>query len=493
MSKSKTEELFGGMSVQTVTMIIMAILEMFMFSFWSRHLTKQDFGYMSAILGILALVEVISQAGLGSAIIQKKDASKEFVSTAFSLSILLGIGGSLLVFILSPVLARLVADETITNPLRLMSMVLLIHSMLSVANSQLTKQLRFMRLSIISVSSYVLGSVIGIVLIMNGFGLWALMCASLIVPLINLVLIYCTSISMPRFGIRKKEIKGIVNYGGWLTVGSLFNAFSQRADSLLMSRLLSVEALGAYNRPAGFVNTISTKINSVFDTVLFPLLSDIQDDQSKVKDVMLRSISILNSCSIVLAAIFFFNAELIITIFFGNQWLELVPVMRIVSLAVIFRIDGRLVDCFFRSLGLVKLGAYLRFVQGIIVVVAIVIGSRFGIIGVAVSLVLSDIIIIITKVLALTISVKVSIGDVIIKWLLAWRSILPFLVISIPYMLISHNLLINIVYAVLFTIVFVSEFIIWPKMVGGEYAVLVSPFLSKILGKLKSKIHKKNV
>lgn len=479
MGKSKTEELFGGMSVQTATMIIMAIFEMFMFSFWSRHLTKQDFGYMSAIAGILALVEVISSAGLGAAIIQKKKASIDFVSTAFSLSILLGVSVSLLVFASAPLLARLVADDTITNPLRLMSIVILIHSMLSVANSQLTKQLRFMRLSVISISSYILGSIIGITLVLNGFGLWALIASSIAFPLLNLVLIYCTSISMPRWGIRKKEIKSIVNYGGWLTLGSLFNAFSQRADSLLMSRLLSVEALGAYNRPAGFVNTISTKINSVFDTVLFPLLSDIQDDQSKVKDVMLRSISILNSCSIVLAAIFFFNAELIITVFFGNQWMELVSVMRIVSIAVIFRIDGRLVDCFFRSLGLVKLGAYLRFAQGIIVVIAIVIGSKFGIIGVAVSLVVSDIIVILSKVVALAISVKVSIASVTKNWVLAWKSILPILVISVPYLCIPHSLLINIGYAVLFTIVFVCEFIICPNIVGKEYSEAVSPFIEK--------------
>jgi len=487
MKKSKTEELFGGMSVQTVAMIITAVLEMIMFSFWSRHLTKQDFGYMSAINGILALFEVISQAGLGSAIIQKKNATKEFVSTVFSLSILLGVGVSLLVFAFAPLLARLVADETITIPLRVMSLIILIHSMLSVAAGQLTKQLRFKRLAVINISSYVLGSLVGVVMVLNGFGLWALIASALSNTLLNVVLIYCTSLPLPHWGVRKQEVGGIVNYGGWLTIGSLFNAFSQRADSLLMSRLISVEALGAYNRPAGFVNTISMKINSVMDTVLFPLLSDIQDDKSKVQNVLLRAISILNSFSVVLAAVFFFNAELIISIFFGNQWMDLVPVMQIVSIAVVFRIDGRLVDCFFRSLGLVRLGAYLRFGQGIIVAAGIIIGSRFGIIGVAVSLVTANILVIVSKVLALVISVKVSLSEVIKQWVKAWRSLLPVLAISIPYLCIPHSLIINICYAIAFTVVIICEFIIWPKIVGREYAEAVSPFIGKLLGNISKK------
>lgn len=487
MSKSKTDELFGGMSVQTITMLVMAVFEMLMFSFWSRHLTKQDFGYMSAIAGILALVEVISQAGLGSAIIQKKDATKEFVSTAYSLSVLLGIGVSLLVFAFAPLLARLVANEAITNPLRLMSTVILIHSMLSVANSQLTRQLRFMRLSVISISSYVLGSIVGIVLVLNGFGLWALIGSSIAVPFLNLVLIYCTSIPLPRWGIRKSEISGIVSYGGWLTVGSLFNAFSQRADSLMMSRLLSVEALGSYNRPAGFVNTISLKVNSVFDTVLFPLLAGIQDDMKKIHDVLLRSINLLNSFSIVLAAVFFFNAELIITVFFGNQWLELVPVMRIVSIAVVFKIDSRLVDCFFRSLNYVRLGAILRFVQGGIVVLAIIIGAHYGIIGVAVAITTSEIIVILMKVTALVLKVKVSIFEVIKRWILSWRSFLPILVISIPYLLIHHSLVINIVYACVFSIVLLCEFVLWPQIVGKEYKATVGPQIERIKEKIRMK------
>lgn len=485
MAKSKTDELFNGMSVQTIAMIATAVVEMLMFSFWSRHLSKQDFGYMAAIGGILSIVECISSAGLGSAIVQKKDASKEFISTAFTLSFILGVIGMFVVFVFAPQLALLVAtDDYLSTPLRIMSITVLLSTLLSVSSNQLIKQLRFLRVAVISIVSYVCSSLLGILLALKGFGLYALIAVSIATPLINIALIYITSLKIPHLGIHKKYVSGIVSYGGWLTAGSLFNAFTIKADSLMLSRLLSVEALGAYNRPAGFVNNISTRINSIFDTVLFPLLSDIQDDDKKVHDVLLRSISLLNSCSIVLAAIFFFNAELIITVFFGVQWMELVPVMRIVSIAVVFKINGRLVDCFFRSLNLVRLGAILRFVQGGIVIVAIIIGARFGIIGVAVAITLSDIIVILMKVLALVLKVKMSVWKVVKCWFFSWRSILPVFVITIPYLFIPHSIVFNIVYASIFSLVLLCEFVIWPQVVGKDYANTVGPQIEKLIRKV---------
>lgn len=71
----------------------------------------------------------------------------------------------------------------------------------------------------------------------------------------------------------------IVNFGGWLTLSVVFRNFANQADKLLMSKFLSVASLGAYNRPKEFIDTISTKLNGIFDTALFPILSGIQDQK----------------------------------------------------------------------------------------------------------------------------------------------------------------------------------------------------------------------
>ena len=278
---NKTNTLFKGLSTQTLITIIMGVLEITYFAIMSRLLTKSDFGYFAAISAVICMS--LSDAGLGSAVIQKKDASERHVSTAFSLSCIMGGVFSVLLFLLSPWIANLIADDTLILPLRMMSSTIFMHSLISVGNALLYRKLNFRRIGINSVCSYFLSSCIGVVLAYKGFGLMSIVFANIIYSVFILIFLFGFCVKFPHWGIYKEETKGIVSFGGWLTIGVVLNNISFQLDKLVLSKWLSVEALGAYNRPAGVVSMISTKINGIFDTVLFPMLADMQDNKEKIK------------------------------------------------------------------------------------------------------------------------------------------------------------------------------------------------------------------
>ena len=81
---------FKGVSVQSAITITIGLMELIVFSLMSRLLSKSDFGYFAALSGITTICTSLTEAGLGSAIIQKKDASISFIQTAFSLSWIFG-------------------------------------------------------------------------------------------------------------------------------------------------------------------------------------------------------------------------------------------------------------------------------------------------------------------------------------------------------------------------------------------------------------------
>lgn len=482
---NKTNTLFKGLSIQTLVTIIMGVLEITYFAVMSRLLTKTDFGYFAAIGGVMAICMSLSDSGLGSAVIQKKDASDKHVSTAFSLSCIMGGVFSVLLFFLSPYIAVLIADDTLTLPLQIMSSTIFMHSLISVGNALLYRKLNFKRIGINSVCSYFLSSCIGVFLACNGFGLMSIILANILYSVFILIFLFGFCVKFPRWGIYKEETKGIVSFGGWLTIGVILNNISHQLDKLVLSKWLSVEALGAYNRPAGFVSTISTKINGIFDTVLFPMLADMQDDKEKVKSVFIRAVSLLNSFSVILAISFLFNAELIINVFFGAEWLNIIPIMQIVSLSVIFNINGRLVDCFFRSLNYVKLGTELRFLGAILTLVCIYIGAQYGIIGVAWGLFISNVSLIIIKMIALCLRIQSNLFEMFKCWLFAWKpAIIPGLM-GIVYLGLPHSILTNLIFAVLYGIIIFAEFVLFPKMVSREYCSTVYPMIFKFVRKFK--------
>lgn len=484
MSQSNTSKLFKGLSVQTVVTIVMGVLELVFFAIMSRLLSKADFGYLAAISGVMAICMSLSEAGLGSAVIQKKDATKEHVSTAFTLSILMGFLFSLILFIFSPYIATIIADETLTIPLQIMSLTILLHSLISIGNAILYRQLSFKKIGFINVTSYIAGCALAVVLALNGFGLMSMIYMHILHALLTIVLLFGFYVKIPKLGIYRSETKGIVSFGGWLTIGVIFNNIGHQLDKLVLSKWLSVEALGSYNRPAGFVSTISTKINSIFDTVLFPMLSELQDNKDKVQSIFIRAVSLLNSFSVILAITFFFNAELIISVMFGEEWLNLIPVMQIVSISIIFNIDGRLVDCFFRSLNFVKTGTIIRFFQVILTLICLYIGAQYDIFGVAWGLLTANVTIILVKMIILCLKVNCNLSSMFLHWVKAWKPAVIPTVIGFIYLMFPHTLILNVLFAIIFALIIFVEFIFFPNMISKEYASSVYPIIMKIKNKI---------
>ena len=180
MGESKTTILFRGMSIQTAVTITMGGLEILYFSIISRLLSKVDFGYFAAIMGVMSICMSLSEAGLGSAVIQKKDASKQHISSAFTLSIILGLICATALFLASLWIADLIADDTLVIPLRLMSSTIFLHSIISVGNAILYRNLNFKRIGFNSIIAYITSSCIAIAMAANGFGLYAVISAYMV-------------------------------------------------------------------------------------------------------------------------------------------------------------------------------------------------------------------------------------------------------------------------------------------------------------------------
>lgn len=491
-SYSHKDNLLRGVSIQTITTIAMGVMEILIFSLMSRLLNRVEFGYYAAISGVITIISSLSEAGLGSAIIQKKDASREYISTAFTLSVIIGLVGMLSVFLFSSNIARIVADETINAPLKVMSITIFLNCVISVFNAILYREYNFKRIGILQVSSYFISSIVGIILAVLGCGLYAIVCHSVLYLFILSLLLFISLKSRPGFNLTSADIAPILSYGGWLTAGACVNNLTSQIDKIFMSKWLSVEALGTYNRPAGFIATITGKINAIFDTALFPVLSDIQDDKAKITNVFYNAISLLNSFSIIVASIFFFNAELIVRIFFGNDWLNIVPLVRIISISVIFNIDSRLVDCFFRSLNYVKTGFYIRILGFFLTLICMYVGSRFDLMGTASGFVFAYTCITIIKMIVLCKKIDANYISMFTIWFKAWKPIVPLFIFGCLFGVIMNNsIMLSLLFAAIYLLLIIVELFFLPQLVGQQYMDNIYPTIKQFKTRILSWIKKK--
>ena len=467
---SNTNKALKGMSSQTFVTILLGLVDVVSFSIMSRLLTQQDFGYYAALSAILMIFNSFAETGIGSAIIQKKNADQHFINNAFTLALCFGTVISALLFLLSDFLAAIVVDPSMGTPLKLMSLTILCHCMTSPYISMLQKKLKFLVVGYVQLGAWIITSIVAIVLAANGFGYYAIIAKTILGSILTLAIV--AFVSKARFSIEwnKDIIKSIWGYSSWLMMSVVFRNFSQQADRLLMSRLLSVDLLGSYNRPKEFINQISSKFNKIFDTALFPVLSGIQDNIPSLQRAFKKSLYYMNLFSIVLTMTFFFNAELIIRIFFGEKWLNLTGVFQVLSLALIFNIDGRLADCYLRSLGLTKSQFNFRVVETFIKFGGVIIGAYFGIYGVAIAVVFANFIMIFIKVSYIAKHIELRGGAIVKVIVNAWQPLFVYMpVIGLLFFILPHTLVGDIVITFSFVFLTIVMFIFCPMLVGKKY------------------------
>lgn len=489
-TNNNTSKALKGMSSQTVVTIMLGLVEIISFSIMSRLLTPKDFGYFAALSAILVIFNSFAETGIGSAIIQRKDVSQKFINNAFTLCLMFGSIVSAALFFLSDFLARLVVDETMATPLKLMSLTILCSCMTSPYISILYRRLKFMTVGYINLAALVITTIVAVILAAKGFGYYAIIVKSVSTSI--LCLIFAAIISKTKFSIEwdSSMIKSIWKYSGWLMASVVFRNFAQQCDRLLMSRLLSVNALGAYNRPKDFINTISIKLNGIFDTALFPVLSGIQDNIPSLQRAFEKSLYMLNLFAIMLTMAFFFNAELIIRLFFGEQWLNLVGLFQVLALALIFNVDGRLADCFLRSLALTKSQFYFRIVETIIKFSGVIIGAiYFGLYGVAIAVVFSNSIMVLVKVCYIAKHIELKSSTPFYTIIRAWQPMVIFLpIMTVLMVLLPHSLINCVILLGVFVMLSCVLFLASPNLVGREYK---NGVYLKIHEYIKNKINKR--
>ena len=486
-SRSNSQKVLSGISSQTIVTIVLGVVEIVSFSFLSRLLTKEDFGYYAAISAITIIFSTFADTGIGSSIVQCKNLTKRYIDNAFTLSVIIGVAVMLLLLSLSGILARTIADGSMTVPLMLMSVTLFLQSLTSVFTSLMHRRLEFLRIGMIYLVSLVITTVVAVWLAYDGYGYYAII--TKIVMYWVLIFIMSFYMCKTRFSIAldKRTASAIIHFSGWLMFSGLFRNISHQVDKLLMPRLLSVELLGAYNRPIDFVEHVSTKLNGIFDTALFPVLSSIQDEKEKLAKAFRQSLSTLNTFAMLLTLTFAFNSQLLIRIFFGDQWMSLNSITIIISFVLVFNIDGRLSDCYLRSLGMTKQQFFFRIFEAVLNILGVLIGSYWGITGVAISVVATNSIAKLIKIVFVASKIDVCMRETLLVIINSWR----FTVVLIPIVLLFVFLLPNsvmgdVLRAVLFACTIIILFLYFPRLIGKDYENMIYPRIHNLVLKHRS-------
>lgn len=485
--QSNTQKVLKGVSTQTLITISTGVIEILAFSIMSRLLSQQDFGYYAAITAVASVFHAFADAGIGSAIVQRKNLDQKYIDNAFTLCLLFGIFGSSLLVVCSGPAARYVADETMKVPLMLVAITLLTGTLASVNFSLMHRKLQFLRMGIIRISALIFTTIVSIILAIKGFGYYAIIAKVILYSVITLIVSYFAAHTKFHFSFDIQAYKEIFGFGGWLMASSIFRRFAEQIDRLMMTSLFSVKTLGMYSRPKEFIDNMTGRLCSIFDSALFPTLSSIQDDNERIKKSYQSSLYYLNIVGLMITFGFMFNSELLIRIFLGAEWMNVNTLFIILSMSGVCMINGSLGDIFLRSLAFTKQQFFLRILQAVVSILFILLASRWGVAAVAIAYLLAYCVVVFVKMVFISNKIDYGLNNSLLVLLKSYKVALFYIPAYILCLFIIPNTFWgNIVKAAVFVLITVVVFFIVPICVGKEYKEdMYKTVISFINSKLK--------
>ena len=318
-------ERFGAQGVTFVVSIVLA-----------RVLDTKTYGTVALITVITSILQVFVDSGLGSALIQKKDADDIDFSTVFYFNFSMCATLYILLYISAPLISRFYAQGQLTPLIRVLGLVLIISGFKNIQHAYVARHLLFKKYFFATLGGTITAAVVGVWMAYKGYGVWALVLQNIINQFIDTVILWVTVRWRPKAVFSLTRFKQLFSFGWKLLVSSLIETVWIQLRQLIIGKKYSADDLAFYNKGQEYPQLATTSINASIDSVLFPVMSQAQESKERVKAITRKAIQIESyiiwPMMIGLAAC----AENVICVLLTEKWLPSAFYLRIFCITYAF-------------------------------------------------------------------------------------------------------------------------------------------------------------
>lgn len=408
--------IYGKGAYGVLQIVVLAIL--------ARLVSPTDFGILSAALIVIGLSAIVSQLGLGPALVQRSELEQRHIDTAFMTSVLIGVALGATIWLTAPFIAQFFRAAGVEPVLRALAWVFPLQGISTTAESLMRREMRFRWLANLDVISYGIGyGAVGITTALLGWGVWALVAGQIAQNVVKTGLL--VSVQPPRLRSlpERRAFEDLMYFGGGFTLGKIANQLAQQGDYLMVGRFLGPTALGYYGRAYNLMSAPSAGFATILDYVLFPAMALVQEQTDRLAAAYRRGAALIALVVVPASTALILLAPEVIHVVLGPKWTNVIAPFQILAAGMLFRTSSKLSDTLTRATGAVFRRAWRQVVYAAMVLGGAWVGQQWGIIGVSWGVLL-----------ALTVNfflmAHLSVTQARMSWLDFWRAHLPALLIA---------------------------------------------------------------
>ena len=300
----------------------------------ARLLSPGDFGMLALVNVLIAIASVLIDMGFGSSLVQKAVVCEEHYSAVFVVNAVIGLCLTGATILISAPFARFFGNELLRPIVLATSPIFIITALGSVARTKLYREQNFAALNLSIICGTVVGGIIGILMAVNGFGVWSLVAQSLVNAATVTTYTYACARWFPSARFRLVYIKELWGYSSRIFAATIVGVVFGQLDKLLIGKLSKPAQLGYYYRAKSLESVIQTVLPQSVLSAVFPSLSSLQNDNQRFLAVVKKLFSVLTYISIFLSGLFYLTSHDLILLLFSDKWLPSVSFFRIITLSI---------------------------------------------------------------------------------------------------------------------------------------------------------------
>jgi PST family polysaccharide transporter len=326
----------------------------------ARLLSPSEYGTLGIVTVFISFFYILSDIGIGVAIVQNQDLSQKDISDIFKISIFLSGLLAVLFFFLSYGIAWYFGSDIYIPIGQLLSVSVFFSSLSVVPKNLLAKSRSFKLLGYIEVIVAILTGGCVIVLAKMGWSYYAIVWRSILTSIIVFSLyVYFSKLKLFS-GFALDGFRKIARYSFFQFAFNFINYFSRNLDNILIGKFMGSQVLGIYNQSYQLMMYPVANLTHVISPVLHPVLARFKDQPKVILEEYLKLINILVMLGVPVSVFIFFAADEIITTLLGEQWLAVIPILKIFSVTIWIQIITSSAGAIFQAIGrtdvLFKLG-----------------------------------------------------------------------------------------------------------------------------------------
>ena len=374
----------------------------------ARLLAPTDFGLLAFALVYITYAETIGDLGTAVALIYWPDRRDDAAQVTFVINMAMGLlwcGGTML---LAPLIAEFFNNPEAAPIVRVLALAFLVKYAGNTHDALAQKDLRFRARAIPELGLTATKAAISIALAYAGLGAWSLVWGHLLGLTIWTIGVWLIVPWRPRWSFPSDLVVPMLRYGQGIVGVNIIAAVVHHSDLLVVGRMLGARALGLYQIAYKIPEASVSVILWVASKVLFPAFSKMQHSGEGLRNAYLKALRYVSFVTVPMAVGLFVSAEPLVAVFFGEKWMDSVPLLQWLALYAGLRSLGTHAGDVLKATGRSGLLAGLGLLKAAILLPALIAAGSAGVREVAMAM-------------ALVTAVTVAINLVVVRHLLKFR------------------------------------------------------------------------